>query len=163
MTRGRDKRSSGADRAEVEQVVREVFEQHVPFNRVLELEVESLGPGPVTIRFPFRDDMVGNYVRRSLHGGVTSAVLDTVGGLAVFVDLLDRLGDVPNEKRVERLGRVGTIDLRIDYLRSATGESFRATARLLRSGSKVAVTRMELHSGDDDTLLAVGTGTYIVG
>jgi acyl-coenzyme A thioesterase PaaI-like protein len=33
---------------------------------------------------------------------------------------------------------------------------------VLRTGSKVAVTRMEMHN-DQKTLIAVGTGTYIVG
>jgi len=32
----------------------------------------------------------------------------------------------------------------------------------MRSGRKVAVTRMALHN-EEDTLIAVGTGTYIVG
>jgi acyl-coenzyme A thioesterase PaaI-like protein len=32
----------------------------------------------------------------------------------------------------------------------------------MRTGKKVAVTRMELHN-DEDLLIAVGTGTYIVG
>jgi acyl-coenzyme A thioesterase PaaI-like protein len=32
----------------------------------------------------------------------------------------------------------------------------------MRTGRKVAVTRMELHN-DESVLVAVGTGTYIVG
>ena len=35
-------------------------------------------------------------------------------------------------------------------------------AAIMRTGKKVAVTRMELHN-DEDLLIAVGTGTYIVG
>lgn len=146
--------------SEVQQIVREVFEQRIPFNQMLGLEIESLGD-PAVIRFSFRPDLVGNYVRQALHGGVISAALDTAGGLAAFLDLMHRLKKATLEERVARLGRVGTIDLRIDYLRSGVGERFRATAVLLRSGSRVVVTRMELHD-QDDKLLAVGTGTYIV-
>ena len=57
---------------------------------------------------------------------------------------------------------MGTIDLRVDYLRPGRGTHFLAEARLLRAGNKVAVTRMELHN-DKEELLAVGTGTYLCG
>ena len=58
-------------------------------------------------------------------------------------------------------GDVGTIDLRIDFLRPGTGTRFFAKGYLLRTGSRVAVTRMELHN-EDDVLIAVGTGAYVV-
>ena len=163
-TPGED-RDSGADREttqqEIEQVVREVFEQRIPFNQVLGLEIESLSE-PVSLGFDFRQQLVGNPVRQALHGGVTSAALDTVGGLAAFLDVMHRMEGVSLEERSARLGRIGTIDLRIDYLRSGRGERFVATGHVLRSGSRVVVTRMELHD-QDGMLLAVGTGTYIVG
>jgi uncharacterized protein (TIGR00369 family) len=62
----------------------------------------------------------------------------------------------------EKLAKLGTIDRRIDYVRPGRGESFRASARILRTGNKVAVIRMELHN-EDDVLIALGTGTYLVG
>jgi len=52
--------------------------------------------------------------------------------------------------------------MRVDYLRPPIGNEFIGTASILRKGSKVAVTRMELHN-DEKKLIAVGTGTYIVG
>jgi uncharacterized protein (TIGR00369 family) len=57
---------------------------------------------------------------------------------------------------------VGTIDLRIDYLRPGRGRTFTATGRVMRAGKRVAVTRMELHNAEA-VLIAVGTGTYMVG
>lgn len=41
---------------------------------------------------------------------------------------------------------MGTIDLRTDYLRPRKGEQFIAIAHIVRNGSKVAVTRMEMHN-----------------
>ena len=70
-------------------------------------------------------------------------------------------GKTPQEKS-ERLGNVGTIDLRIDYLRPGLGRYFIATGSILRAGNKVAVTRMELRN-DEDAHIAVGTGAYLVG
>ena len=58
--------------------------------------------------------------------------------------------------------RFGTVDLRVDYLRPGVGERFTASGTVMRSGRRIAVTRMEFHN-DEGTLVAVGTGTYIVG
>jgi acyl-coenzyme A thioesterase PaaI-like protein len=61
---------------------------------------------------------------------------------------------------VFKIRKAGTIDLRVDYLRPGRGAYFRATSSLMRAGTRVAVTRMELRN-DKDLLITVGTGTYI--
>lgn len=142
--------------------VRSLFEDKIPFNGLLGLEIASLEPERPVIRFAHREDLVGNFTRGILHGGVISASLDTVGGLAAYLRVVERHSDEPPEQLRQRLAKIGTIDLRIDYLRTGKGREFRASAHLLRTGSRVAVTRMELHN-DSDLLIAVGTGTYIVG
>jgi len=73
-----------------------------------------------------------------------------------------RLADEPLESKLERFGQLGTIDLRIDYLRPGFGKWFEATGYVLRTGNKVAVARIELHN-HEDSLIAVGTGAYVVG
>ena len=62
----------------------------------------------------------------------------------------------------ERFSRVGTIDLRVDYLRPGLGDFFIGTGSIIRAGNKVTVVRMELHNNEEQ-MIAVGTGTYIVG
>jgi uncharacterized protein (TIGR00369 family) len=57
---------------------------------------------------------------------------------------------------------VGTIDLRVDYLRPGRGKTFIARGRIMRAGRKVAVVRMEMHN-ESELLVAVGTGTYMIG
>ena len=57
--------------------------------------------------------------------------------------------------------KLGTIDLRIDYLRPAIGEWFELRAEVLRCGSRVASTRMEF-LGANGTLLSMGSAAYIV-
>jgi uncharacterized protein (TIGR00369 family) len=66
------------------------------------------------------------------------------------------------EKMVERLTNMGTIDMRIDYIRPGKGSHFLATGHILRLGNKVAVTRTEFIN-DEGVLIAVGTSTYLVG
>lgn len=147
---------------EVDRSVCEAFEKAIPWNRHLGLEIASLDPDRPTMRLAMRDELVGNYIHGSLHGGVVATVLDTVGGLAAFLQLLRRLEGESPEARLARLAGTGTIDLRVDYLEPALGQSFLATATIMRAGNKVAVARMEMRS-DQDRLVAVGTGTYLIG
>ena len=67
----------------------------------------------------------------------------------------------PLQERLNRFSKLGTIDLRIDYLRPAISRHFELRAEVLRLGSRVASTRMELFSADG-TLLSTGAGAYIV-
>lgn len=150
-----------ADPADLQKVV-ELFEERIPFNQILGLEIESLDLESTRLRFAFKEELVGNYVRGSLHGGVIASALDTTGGLVAFLNLLDRLEGETEERRLAGMSKIGTIDLRIDYLRSGLGKIFYATGFILRTGNKVAVTRMEL-TNEEKTLIAVGTGTYLVG
>ena len=57
---------------------------------------------------------------------------------------------------------MSTIDIRVDYLLPGRGEVFTAKAHIIRRGSKVAVTRMQL-TNEKDELIALGTATYLVG
>ena len=108
-----------------------------------------------------RPELVGNYIRNILHGGVISSVLDVTGGLVAFLGVQKKLQGKPVAEVVERFSRIGTIDLRIDYLRPGAGAWFLARGFPLRTGNKVAVTRMELFN-DQEALIAVGTAAYTV-
>jgi uncharacterized protein (TIGR00369 family) len=139
-----------------------VFEERIPFNRVLGLHIERTKAGETAIRFDMCEELVGNFTRGSLHGGVISSSLDVIGGLVAFLALLEREQPESLADGAARFSRLGTIDLRVDYLRPGLGESFVATGYVLRTGRKVVVTRMELHN-DEATLIAVGTGAYSIG
>ncbi len=135
------------------------LEQFLAFNRVLGLEFTSLSAEKAKFEFAKRPELIGNAQKQALHGGVISAALDTVGGMVAMAALVERAANV--EDALASLMKVGTIDLRVDYLRPATADRFAATAYVQRLGRTVAVTRMELHDVDG-TLVSVGTGTYIV-
>jgi uncharacterized protein (TIGR00369 family) len=141
----------------------EVAENLIPFNRILGVrDCRIDDDGVVRVRIDRRDELVGNFARGLLHGGVISATLDVVGGIAAMVAAIGR--DLPQTR--EETGRIfskiSTVDLRVDYLRPGVGEWFDASAIVLRTGSRVTVTRMEFRN-DEDTVVAVGTGTYMVG
>jgi uncharacterized protein (TIGR00369 family) len=140
----------------------EMYEQRIPFNKVLGFRIESLETDPVRVRFDMRHDLVGNYTRGVLHGGVISSVLDATGGISASLGMVRALKGKSLQEIETRLGRIGTIDLRVDYLRPGQGEFFIATSSIMRAGRRASVTRMEMHN-DSGMLIAVGTGTYVVG
>lgn len=143
------------------EIVRVVYE-NLPFNRLLGLKVAFLESDRAGFRFDMKDELIGNTVHGILHGGVISAVLDTTGGMTATASAIEKSQDLSKDDIIRRVARIGTIDLRVDYLRPGKGIQFQSTGTVMRTGRKVAVTRMELKN-QDDLLIAVGTGTYIVG
>lgn len=136
--------------------------QRPSFTSFLDLSIDSPDFDHPVIGVRMRDNLVGNLIYRTLHGGVIASVLDALGGHAVFLQVFKQVRGQPLEKQIKRVSRIGSIDLRIDYLRPGTGDRFVATGTTLRTGNKVAVIRSELHN-DNNQLIAVGTGSYTVG
>lgn len=145
---------------EILATIHDVVEK-IPFNQVLGLTVESLDLDRPSVKLAMREELIGNFIRGSLHGGVISSTLDFMGGLVAFLGVLKTLDGQPAPAMAARFAKIGTIDLRIDYLRPGLGQSFVATGYVLRTGNKVAVTRMELHN-EQRELIAVGTGAYMI-
>lgn len=132
------------------------------FTKFLGFDFDTTDFNTGVLKFDMRDRLIGNPYYRILHGGVISSILDITGGFTVYLNVLQELRGDAFEKQVERLSKIGTIDLRIDYIRPGRGESFKSKGYILRLGNKVAVTRMELHN-EEGLLIAVGTGTYSSG
>ena len=144
------------------QRIGEIFVYHMPFNRELGLELRRFDDDCVELTFSNQPKLVGNAVQQILHGGVIASVLDVAAGLACVGSVLMRQDPLIEEELAARLARMGTIDLRVDYLRPGRGEHFVATATVLRSGNKVAVARVELHN-HQGLHIASATATYLVG
>lgn len=138
-----------------------IFNEMIPFNRVLGLKIASLRPDGVKGRIDMRPELIGHFISSRLHGGVISAGLDAMAGVAVMAAIGARHMDEAPLQRLHRFAKLGTIDLRVDYLRPATGDHFELHANVMRLGSRVATTRMEF-LGADGALLASGAAAYIV-
>lgn len=141
--------------------LREIWEDRIIFNKVLGLKLVHVAPDHVTARIDMRRELIGHYSYNRLHGGVISASLDAMGGVAVMAAIGARHMDESPAKRLERFGKLGTIDLRIDYLRPGIGDYFELRADVLRLGSRVGSTRMEF-KGPDGKLMSTGAAAYIV-
>ena len=138
-------------------LMRKVMEDHIAFNKLLGLKVESFDLEAPKLRFDMRPELVGNPARQILHGGVISATLDVAGGFAIMLALAAEMTGIPTS-----FPNMGTIDLRVDYLRPGRGKYFVATARIVRKGKRIAVAHMELHN-DAGELIATGGGAYVIG
>jgi uncharacterized protein (TIGR00369 family) len=133
------------------EVWKQLAEEWIPFNKFVGLQAISIEEGDILFEVPFRDELIGDPVKRAIHGGVISMLADTAGGFAVWTALHD-----------ER-ARVSTIDLRVDYLRPGKQEPLRAHATLVRAGKTVGVADVRLfHPTDPSATIATGKGVYAI-
>ncbi len=144
------------------QQLSDYWNNNMPFNQLLGLKITKFNPQLSEVRFVWQDNLIGNPVKKILHGGVTASALDLAGGTVAAANIIDQLTDMTPDTLQKSLSKIGTIDLRTDYLRPGRGEEFIVTAHIIRSGSKVAVARMEMHNELGEHI-AFGTGTYMVG
>jgi len=149
------------DQRRFENALRNVFEERIAFNRVLGFVIDSFDPAEPRVRFDMRPELVGNFLVGRLHGGVISAVLDVTAGFALMCAIADKHRDEPAEQVMHRFARMGTIDLRIDFLRQGIGERFYAAARITRLGGRIGSTQMTLKN-DAGLLIATGSASYVL-
>lgn len=148
-------------KAELSGQLKNLFEEQIVFNKLLGLKLKGFTATHAQVSLAMRPDLVGNFSEGRLHGGVISAALDTVGGIAVTAALCARYPAEGFEQHEARFSKLGTIDLRIDYLRPGISTHFEMRGEVIRLGSRIANTRMEF-LGSDGKLLATGNGVYIV-
>ena len=152
---------SAADQALVDATITEIFQEMITFNRVLGLQILSVKPGDVRAQFAMRPELVGHYAYGRLHGGVICAVLDAMAGLALLVSIAERHPQEGPQQITQRFTRMGTIDLRVDFLRQGLGDSFTASAEVTRLGGRIGSTQMRMLD-PSGTLVATGSAAYVV-
>ena len=76
----------------------------------MDLNIEKVAIDGVLVRMPFNPSFCADEEKTLLHGGVLTALLDSVFGLANFV-------------AIEGISSMATLDLRVDYLRPAKSRS----------------------------------------
>ena len=150
----------GLDDAYV-QGLREIFEERIMFNRLLGLKLDGVRDDALHASLAMRDDLIGHFGLQRIHGGVISASLDALGGLAVMAASGAKHVDEPVMQRLMRFSKLGTIDLRVDYLRPGVHGPFGMHAQVLRLGSRVATTRSDFCDSTGQ-ILATATAAYIV-
>lgn len=98
----------------------------------------------ITCSMPLQPFLERRQGTQQFHGGPIAAFIDTVGDFAVGM----LVG-----------GGVPTMNLRVDYLKPAVGESLTGVARVRRRGRSVAIIDVDVTDAKG-ALVAVGRGTY---
>ena len=142
----RDSDTSEANQARIAQQ----FIEAIPHARALGMRIDALGQGTATISMPWAEHLVGDPRSGVVHGGVVSALMDTCCGAAVMAHPAGP-------------GTTATIDLRIDYMRSATrGQRITARAECYHMTRTVAFVRAVALDEDGDNPVAAATGAFTV-
>lgn len=117
---------------------------HPPYHAFLRPQAVSVDAqnGIVEIRLPFRPEFQRVPDKPEYHGGVIAGLMDLTAHAAVAV----------------KIGKMApNIDLRIDYLRGASGTDLHAKGILRKSGRTLALVDVEV-SDDQGRLIAVARG-----
>jgi len=144
------------------EVLKDVYDNRMPFNRYLGITVSDLTLDRAIINISSREELQGNYMQKILHGGVISSVIDLSGGIIAQAHAIRQMSDVTVGELFIRFSKMSTLNMRVDYLRPGAGSSFRCVSKVIRAGNKVAVTQMELFN-ENDELISMGTGSYLIG
>lgn len=127
------------------------FVEFVPHCRTLDMRCVRAGPRTATMVVPYRDDLVGDPVRRVVFGGVVTTLLDQAGGAATLCSL-------------DEIRPIATIDLRIDYLRAAVpGLDLTGMAECYKLTHSVAFVRGKAWDADAGDPFAHFIATYMLG
>ena len=124
---------------------------HTPHCRFLGIQVVELGPRTATVRLPYRDELIGDPVRKVVFGGAITTLLDHASGLAVVCSLSE-------------FKPIATLDLRIDYLRAAEpGCDLVGRVECYKTGAHVAFVRGTAWDRSPDDPFASMLATMMLG
>jgi uncharacterized protein (TIGR00369 family) len=121
----------------------------IPYSRMSGMTVTAAEPGRATLRLPARPEWCGDQERNRIHTGVLCALADTACGFAVGTS-------------VSELGAFATLDLRMDYLRSAdAGQDLVCHAHCHRLSRSVGFVTGELRQPGCDDVIALVNATFM--
>jgi uncharacterized protein (TIGR00369 family) len=110
----------------------------------------EIGDGTARIAMPYKDELIGDPETGVIHGGAVSALMDTSCAAAVMSH--------PGAGYA-----TATIDLRIDYMRSAVpGQTITTHAECHHITNSVAFVRASACDGTSDVPVASATGVFTV-
>jgi len=116
--------------------------------RLIGANLSLVEPGVVEITLPYRADLTqqNGYV----HAGIVTAIADTASGYAAFT--LMPAGSA-----------VLSVEFKVNLLRPAAGEAFRARAEVIKPGKTLTVVRADVLAlnGNKQPLVATMQGTMI--
>ena len=121
---------------------------HVPWAKALGFELTGIEQGRAFAKVAWREDLVGDPDSGVIHGGVLTALLDNLCGVAANTALKE-----PKS--------MATLDLRIDYMRPAEkGRDILAEAECYHTTRNVAFTRAWAFHESREKVIATAAGAF---
>ncbi|MEO0466688.1 MAG: PaaI family thioesterase [Pseudomonadota bacterium] len=140
-----------ADKPAPVQVMREhahLIMSAVPWAKELGFEVTAVKEARAFAKAPWRHDLVGDPEHGVIAGGVITALLDNLCGVAVAAAL-------------DEFKSMATLDLRIDYMRPATkGQDVLAEAECYHVTRSVAFCHAWAYHDDRSKMVATATASF---
>jgi uncharacterized protein (TIGR00369 family) len=128
----------------------QVMVEATPYARALGFKVVEVGSARVTMKTPYRKEVIGDPETGVIAGGVITALLDHVCGAAVMAAMPERQS-------------IATLDLRIDYMRGAEpGRDILAAAHCYKVTRSVAFVRAVAYEDSPDNPVANATGAFMI-
>lgn len=117
--------------------------------KVLGLSVDAIDDKQLTIKLPYSQKIIGNPDSGVIHGGALTTLLDTTCGMSVPLALAD-------------FQISPTLDLRIDYMTSATpGKTVYGRAEAFRVTQNIVFCRGIAYQDDDSKPIAHCVATFM--
>ncbi len=125
--------------------------QFIPHSRLQGIRLEGIDGEEVTLRLPYRDELVGNPETGTIHGGALTVLLDQALGIAGIC--CDQVG----------AAMTPTLDLRIDHLATApAGKDIFAVARVYKVTRRVLFIEGFAYCESRDKPIAKATGSWVL-
>ncbi|CBL45169.1 Phenylacetic acid degradation-like protein [gamma proteobacterium HdN1] len=126
------------------------FMNNIRHGKALGFQLVEASRDGVTVRLPYKEDLVGNPTTGVIHGGAITALLDESCGMAVAAAIAPEMDITP------------TIDLRIDYMRPAEPHrDIFAYTHVYRLSKSVAFARGVAYQDHPDKPIAHCVATFI--
>ena len=124
--------------------------RYIPHAHAQGICLERIEGDELTLRLPYREELIGNPETGAVHGGALTVLLDHTLGIAGVCS--DAVGPVLTP----------TLDLRIDHLGVApAGKDIFATARVYRATRRILFVEGFAYCDSRDRPIARATGSWV--
>lgn len=123
---------------------------NTPYMKAIGAVYDGRSDDGVTMRLPWRADLIGDPETRVIASGVVTALLDNGSGMAVW--------DLINEFKP-----IATLDLRIDYMRAAEPDrDLLVTAKCYKLTRSIGFVRAFAYEDTPDDPVAAAQAAFII-
>ncbi len=123
---------------------------NTPYMKAIGATYVGRGDDGVTMRLPYREDLIGDPQTRVIASGVVTALLDNGSGMAVW-------------DRINEFKPIATLDLRIDYMRAAVPDrDLLVTAYCYKLTRSIGFVRAFAYEDTPDDPVAAAQSAFII-